>query len=489
MTSKNSDNNTKATDGLDDIMADVASQLSNDLYEIPQSGAMGKEVDSIDEKLADTADDINLDDDIINLLESDREFDLPTDGGLSYEEPRHVPANDFASALAAEERNLSDAKPEFQPPPQDPFEPQPGVSSEQDPLLLLEEELPENKSRKGGGILSKVALLLAIVVSGGAGYAVWQGLATNNQAQKLMGQLQENTPAEQPAVMESPVYDQKLGQLEKQLQSSSSKLGELEAQVGQHNQSLGQYQDQLNRILEELKAIGKQQEEPKDEQAFVAIENQLKTLQQALSALDERLTQGQKGLEAQQQQLGNDLEHRLKALAEAKAPAPSSNTASSTQAEPAQAAKTSSRVSVTIAPAQDSAPHQAPAQSPIQSQRETAKAETAKPVKANKARKLHQVSTLGHNQRSPVQKNETGPTGGPWAVNLVSTTSEQEARNLLARLKQQGIAAKVKIIIIKGAAWHRLYLDGFANATAATKYANSVRNKPGLGQAWVEKLD
>jgi uncharacterized protein HemX len=250
MTSKNSETQEQATNGLDDIMQDVANQLSNDLYDIPQNTAMDKELDSIDKKLADTTEELNLDDDIINLLESDGEFDLPTGGGLSYEEPKQPSDNDFAATLAAESMATSqnDPAPQAQAAPY-----QDAPQSTEDPLLLLDDELSID-TKPSGGILGKIALAFAILASGGAGYAVWQGMASKHQTQEIISQIESTVEQSQAAGPQpNPLYDQKIAQLEQQLEFHTGKLEAVEGRLDQQAQTLEDQQGRLGQILEKVK--------------------------------------------------------------------------------------------------------------------------------------------------------------------------------------------------------------------------------------------
>lgn len=461
MTSKNTENQNQATNGLDDIMQDVANQLSNDLYDIPQNTAMDKALDNIDKKLTDSPEDLNLnDDDIINLLESDGEFDLPKDAGLSYEEPGEIPDNDFAAALAAE--SMANSQHQAQPSPgqDDPFQ-----TMAEDPMLLLDDELSLDDKPRGNGLLGKLAMALAMLASGAAGFAVWQGMDSKNQTQDLISQYETSAAQNKAAVQElrsNPLYDQKISQLEQRLDTNSGKLEAMEGRLDQQAASLKTQQGQLEQVLDQVKGAN-------NTQALGDIQGQLSQLSQSIGSLDERLTQGQKtlderltqgqkSLEDRQAALGKDLDQRFERL----------NQSAASQV------KDFSDVVVSEPPSSAPATVQ---------ETKAAPAPTPAPKAAPRVKKQMPAPTTPTNTGTKT----TAGTGGPWVVNLVSTPSKKEARTINARLQRSGIHAKIKTVEIKGKTWYRLHVDGFANAAAAKSYADSVRSKPGLGQAWTGK--
>lgn len=473
MTSKNTEHQAEATNGLDDIMQDVASQLSNDLYDIPQNTTMDKDLDSIDKKLTDTPDDLNLnDDDIINLLESDEEFDLPKDAGLSYEEPEQLPDNDFAATLAAESMAASQ---NTQTQAHRSHHQEPSQGGAEDPMLLLDDELSLDRKPAGGGFLGKIALVFAMLASGAAGYAVWQGMESKHQTQELISQ-QESAAAQHQAagqeMLTNPLYDQKISQLEQRLELNATKLESMESRLDQQASSLEEQQGRLGQLLEEVK-------QPKDRGMLEGIQTQLKEVAQSLTGLDERLSQGQKALEERQTQLGKDLEQRFERLSQTAAPQrrdfgdvvvtepPSMPPAAKTVASDKAADKVTA-TAATAAPAPKAATTKAPR---VKKQMPAPKVVTGPATAATQS------------QAGKASEEATGP----WVVNLVSTPSEKEARALSARLQRSGISPSIRQVNIKGKTWYRLHVDGFANAAAAKRYADSVRGKPGLDQAWAGK--
>jgi cell division septation protein DedD len=77
--------------------------------------------------------------------------------------------------------------------------------------------------------------------------------------------------------------------------------------------------------------------------------------------------------------------------------------------------------------------------------------------------------------------------GGPWVVNLASFNRKQDAQNMRRKLQRHGIFPHIKQVRVKGVNWYRLYVDGFANATAAQRYAATLKRRPELKQAWAGK--
>lgn len=476
MSDKNTEYHEQATNELRDIMDDVANQLSNDLYEIPQNATMDKDLQRIDDKLADTAPDINLNDDIINLLESDGEFGLPKEGGLSYEQPdQHAhkgadqdTGNDFAAALAAEAWDLEstlNAKPE---PLSKPGDAQARPQLGDDPILLLDDELAIGK-KPAGGLMAGLALVFAVLAAGGAGYAVWQGVTTKGQTDAMIERLE--TRDQETEARPDSQYNQKLTQVEQRLDASLGRLDSLESRIDQQSTRIEDQQAQLGQAMEAIK-------QQNAAESLQGIQTQLTSLNQSLTGLDERLTQGQKLLEHQQQQLGKGLEQRIEDLGKASG-LKETDSSAVVIAEPAPV----------VAPSQTAAKTEQP------------KAPTIKPKTVIKTRA--KGDRLLHQAKPEKQRTTTAPTGqatdadgqrphqagGPWVVNLVSTVSEKEAKALSTKLQRQGIFPKVKPVSIKGTTWYRLHIDGFVNAAAAKRYVDSIKGKPGLGQAWAGKAD
>ncbi len=75
----------------------------------------------------------------------------------------------------------------------------------------------------------------------------------------------------------------------------------------------------------------------------------------------------------------------------------------------------------------------------------------------------------------------------PWVVNLASFTKKIDALRLRRKLQHHGIFPHIKNVRVKGVNWYRLYVDGFANAKAAQRYANTLKSRPELKQAWAGK--
>ncbi len=74
-----------------------------------------------------------------------------------------------------------------------------------------------------------------------------------------------------------------------------------------------------------------------------------------------------------------------------------------------------------------------------------------------------------------------------WKVNLVSFKQEWYARRKAAEFAQQGVAAEVTNVVIKGEPWYRLRVKGFDSKYEAAAYAAKVKKTLNLSSVWVTK--
>jgi cell division septation protein DedD len=420
-----------ALDEFDAIMQSVSSQLTEDIYDVSSRG-MDDELDAIAGKLADDADfDLgDLDDGAgIDLLEGSQLPSFPDDSsGLSYEDP-----DDSYSRIADHRKEA----PAIQPPPAM-APPEPSAKSDdekflddEDPMLLLDEEINVDKQANNGGILTIVALVLALIGAAIAGTATWLTLGIKGQLSQLATQI--TTPAPQAP-------DPKLEELD-------AKLSEMTKQLHANEATLKDHGDRLALLVTE----GTNGNEL--ETKLAAFEKQLSGLSNKLGGTETSINQTRSQLEKQHEQLRTEFNTRINGLSTN--PPPRQVTAST---NPAAVKPEASTVVASTAPAQ--VKQHAPAQPESKSAPE-APAAASHPAKAN----------------------------GAWVVNLASYPSEQDAANILKKLQKHGIFPQKRRVEVKGQTWYRLYVDGFANQAAAQRYVKTVQQIPELHQAWAGRAD
>ncbi|MBF0255560.1 MAG: SPOR domain-containing protein [Gammaproteobacteria bacterium] len=409
---------------------------------------MDDDLDEITRKLADDADDLDLDlgldldlddaglgleDEAINLLDENPSAppgSLPR-GGLDYEDPSSKPAASFADSLRAERANSKTAaeNPAADLDHQGPD----SVLDDDDPMLLLDEELVMDKDSNDGGILTIAALVLAVLGVSVAGFATFQTMSASEQISQLAGQ------------MENPDTSAQLVELHNKQAQTDEKLTQIETRLTAEASSLKDINDRLGLILEE-NAPAK----------LETVEQQLKGLTGKIAAVEKRMDSSQKQAEAQQESLRSEFSEHLRKL--------------STNPPPSQVTASTDPTAV----------------------------RTATPRAAAPSMPGEQVLSLPDPQASSPAATQatTGPSEPPvsgvkglWVANLASFTSEKDAQRVLQQLQRHGIFPKKKQVTVKGKTWYRLYVDGFANMQAAQRYANSVKSKPGLSQAWAGRAD
>jgi len=86
-------------------------------------------------------------------------------------------------------------------------------------------------------------------------------------------------------------------------------------------------------------------------------------------------------------------------------------------------------------------------------------------------------------QLTPVQHH----TAGRWAIVLASVNSRAAAEKAIARLKAKGIAADIFPTTVKGKAWFRVRLSGFASRAEAEIQKASLAQQYGIKGVWIHK--
>jgi cell division septation protein DedD len=74
-----------------------------------------------------------------------------------------------------------------------------------------------------------------------------------------------------------------------------------------------------------------------------------------------------------------------------------------------------------------------------------------------------------------------------WAINLMSVTSADIAKEELARLRKLGVRAEQQVVNQDGKTWYRLLVPGFDSHDGAKAYIDTVEKQTGFSSAWVVK--
>ncbi len=83
---------------------------------------------------------------------------------------------------------------------------------------------------------------------------------------------------------------------------------------------------------------------------------------------------------------------------------------------------------------------------------------------------------------SPTTMAATG-----WVINLLSLSSEKDAREQLLRLLKAGVRAQMQQAEHDGKRWYRLRVPGFSSYEGAKAYIETVEKQAGVKNAWVAK--
>ncbi len=106
----------------------------------------------------------------------------------------------------------------------------------------------------------------------------------------------------------------------------------------------------------------------------------------------------------------------------------------------------------------------------LQAKLASVKAQAAPPARAQKAKPA-----------------DTKPTGKGWYIVLASLADAGAAKKLQQRYRQQGIAAEIQEVKVKGARRYRLRVGPFATARQATRQAAQVKQKLKLASVWLSR--
>jgi cell division septation protein DedD len=93
------------------------------------------------------------------------------------------------------------------------------------------------------------------------------------------------------------------------------------------------------------------------------------------------------------------------------------------------------------------------------------------------------------NQRTVEHEQPTINTdkSGPWVINLVSTSSKDDADRLSKKAHSKDIPTEQQQITVKGTQYWRVQVTGFSTADDARAYADTAKEQLGLKDAWIMK--
>jgi hypothetical protein len=78
-------------------------------------------------------------------------------------------------------------------------------------------------------------------------------------------------------------------------------------------------------------------------------------------------------------------------------------------------------------------------------------------------------------------------TGGPWVINLASSTRKTDADRFEEKARSMEIKTEQQLVTIKGHQYWRVQITGFASAKEARTRVDEVQEKLGLKDVWILK--
>jgi cell division septation protein DedD len=76
--------------------------------------------------------------------------------------------------------------------------------------------------------------------------------------------------------------------------------------------------------------------------------------------------------------------------------------------------------------------------------------------------------------------------GPGWVVNLLAFQRQDKAEQEAARLRSEGVPARVQTVTSRGSTWHRLVVR-FEDYGAAKGFAEGIRSRRGMEGAWISR--
>jgi cell division septation protein DedD len=81
----------------------------------------------------------------------------------------------------------------------------------------------------------------------------------------------------------------------------------------------------------------------------------------------------------------------------------------------------------------------------------------------------------------------SGTAVGDWHINLAALTRQEEARELVDKLRHKGLNAAHRTAMVNGTRIWRVYLQGYPTRIAAQQYASQLDQHLGLHDYWISK--
>jgi hypothetical protein len=78
-------------------------------------------------------------------------------------------------------------------------------------------------------------------------------------------------------------------------------------------------------------------------------------------------------------------------------------------------------------------------------------------------------------------------TGGPWVINLVSSSRKADADRFEEKARSMDIETEQQLVTVKGHQYWRVQITGFATAKEARTKVDAVQEKLGLKDVWILK--
>ncbi|MFU8837412.1 MAG: SPOR domain-containing protein [Thiohalomonadaceae bacterium] len=88
---------------------------------------------------------------------------------------------------------------------------------------------------------------------------------------------------------------------------------------------------------------------------------------------------------------------------------------------------------------------------------------------------------------TPLPSSTEASRSGGWSINLISLSSEKDARTEMARLRQMGIRVEMQEAQRDGRTWFRLQVPGFDSREGARAYIATIQQQTGINNAWVTR--
>ncbi len=85
---------------------------------------------------------------------------------------------------------------------------------------------------------------------------------------------------------------------------------------------------------------------------------------------------------------------------------------------------------------------------------------------------------------APAQSKPPPPRAGSWYLSLESSRDRAAAQATASEFNNDGIAAVIKAVKVRGSRWYRVSVEGFQSRKDAMAYADKVRDRIGNRKVW-----